>query len=83
LISAGRLATLVDAPPFTLPLRIVAWEAIMTVSCPCCGISIEEQVLRCPLCDTSLVRSNLRRALLWAFVLEEYALVAALVLLRT
>ena len=36
----------------------------MTVSCPCCGISIQEQVLRCPLCDTSLVRSNLRRALL-------------------
>ena len=55
----------------------------MTVSCPCCGISIQEQVLRCPLCDTSLVRSNLRRALLWAFVLEEYALVAALALLRT
>ena len=52
----------------------------MTVSCPCCGISIQEQVLRCPLCDTSLVRSNLRRALLWAFVVEEYALVLALVL---
>ncbi len=55
----------------------------MTVSCPCCGISIQEQVLRCPLCDASLVRSNLRRVLLWAFVVEEYALVAALVLLRT
>jgi hypothetical protein len=55
----------------------------MTVSCPCCGISIQEQVLRCPLCDTSLVRSNLRRALLWAFVLEEYALVVALVLFKT
>jgi hypothetical protein len=66
-----------------VPLRIVTWEASMTVSCPCCGISIQEQVLRCPLCDTSLVRSNLRRALLWAFVLEEYALVAALVLLKT
>ena len=55
----------------------------MTVSCPCCGISIQEQVFRCPLCDTNLVRSNLRRALLWAFVIEEYALVAALVLLKT
>jgi hypothetical protein len=55
----------------------------MTVSCPCCGISIQEQVLRCPLCDASLVRSNLRRALLWALVLEEYALVIALVLLKT
>lgn len=55
----------------------------MTVSCPCCGISIQEQALRCPLCDTRLVRSNLRRALLWAFVLEEYVLVIALVLLKT
>lgn len=66
-----------------MPRRIVVWEAFMTVSCPCCGISIQEQVYRCPLCDTSLVRSNLRRALLWAFVIEEYALVAALVLLKT
>jgi hypothetical protein len=55
----------------------------MTVSCPCCGISIHEPTLRCPLCDTSLVHSNLRRALLWAFVIEEYVLVAALVLLKT
>jgi hypothetical protein len=55
----------------------------MTVSCPCCGISIQEPALRCPLCDTSLVRSNLRRALLWGLVLEEYALVIALVLLKT
>jgi hypothetical protein len=65
-----------------MPYRIEVWEASMAVSCPCCGISIQEQVFRCPLCDTNLVRSNLRRALLWAFVIEEYALVAALVLLK-
>jgi len=44
--------------------------------CPCCGISVAGH-LRCPLCDTRLVsvRVNVRRALLWAFVVEEYLLV--------
>lgn len=54
----------------------------MPTSCPCCGISIQEEVVRCPLCDTRLVRSNLRRALLWAVVLEEYALFGTILLLR-
>jgi hypothetical protein len=46
----------------------------MDNSCPCCGISVAGH-LRCPLCDTRLVSVNVRRALLWAFVVEEYLLV--------
>ena len=51
--------------------------------CPCCGISVAGH-LRCPLCDTRLVsvQINVRRALLWALVLEEYLLVM-LVLMRS
>jgi len=48
--------------------------------CPSCGFAVGDQV-RCPLCDTSLVEVNLRRALLWALVLEEY-FVVALAMLR-
>jgi hypothetical protein len=49
----------------------------MYQSCPRCGIASHGQ-LRCPLCDTSLVRVNLRRVLLWALVVEEYLLVVAM-----
>ena len=52
----------------------------MDLHCPRCGIPVGEQI-RCPLCDTSMVRVNLKRTLLWALVVEEY-LVALVVLLR-
>ena len=51
----------------------------MTRSCPTCGIEVEGHS-RCPLCNTSLVQVNLRRVLLWALVVEEYCLVAAVLL---
>ena len=41
--------------------------------CRYCGVECAGQ-LRCPVCDTSMVRVNLRRSLLWALVLEEYLL---------
>lgn len=46
--------------------------------CPSCGLAVSDQ-LRCPLCDTSLVRVNLRRTLLWALVAEEAFLLLGLV----
>ncbi|HYC33009.1 MAG TPA: hypothetical protein VEB59_12025 [Gemmatimonadales bacterium] len=51
----------------------------MTRSCPTCGIAVGDHS-RCPLCNTSLVQVNLRRVLLWALVVEEYGLVAAVLL---
>jgi hypothetical protein len=45
--------------------------------CPYCGLLVSDQV-RCPLCNTSLVRINLRRTLLWSLVLEEYLLLLVL-----
>jgi hypothetical protein len=57
---------------------------MMDNRCPYCGISVADDV-RCPLCDTRLVgvglRVNLRRALLWALVVEEYVLLG-LVMMR-
>jgi hypothetical protein len=54
---------------------------MMDNHCPYCGIAVSGQ-LRCPLCDTRLVgagvRVSLRRALLWAFVVEEFLLVMVL-----
>jgi hypothetical protein len=53
----------------------------MDERCPYCGTSVAGY-LRCPLCDTRLVgvgvRINLRRVLLWAFVVEEFLLVMVL-----
>jgi tRNA(Ile2) C34 agmatinyltransferase TiaS len=53
----------------------------MDTHCPYCGVSVAGQ-LRCPLCDTRLVgvgfKVSLRRALLWAFVVEEFLLVMVL-----
>ncbi len=55
----------------------------MNNQCPYCGIPVLGQS-RCPLCDTRLtgvsvgVRVSLRRALLWAFVVEELLLVMVL-----
>jgi hypothetical protein len=46
----------------------------MDTRCPYCGIQVAGQ-FRCPLCDTRLVSVNLRRTLLWAFIVEEYVLV--------
>ena len=51
----------------------------MDKRCPYCGISVVGQ-LWCPLCETRLVRVNLRRGLLWALVIEEYAFVAVIIL---
>ncbi len=55
----------------------------MDKRCPYCGISVAGQ-LRCPLCDTRLVsvRLSVRRALLWAFVMEEYLLVMVMMMRR-
>jgi hypothetical protein len=55
----------------------------MDKHCPYCGISVAGQ-LRCPLCDTRLVgvRVNVRRALLWALVMEEYLLVMVMMMRR-
>lgn len=54
---------------------------MMDNNCPYCGISVAGQV-RCPLCDTRLasagVKVSLRRALLWAFVVEEFVLLMVL-----
>ncbi|HEU5040436.1 MAG TPA: hypothetical protein VFT84_06430 [Gemmatimonadales bacterium] len=47
--------------------------------CPRCGLAVAHQA-RCPLCDTSLTRVNLRRVLLWALVVEEYLVVVAVLL---
>ena len=49
----------------------------MEKHCPYCGISVGDS-LTCVLCGTRLVRVNLRRTLLWAFVVEEYLVVVAL-----
>jgi hypothetical protein len=51
--------------------------------CPYCGTSVAGH-LRCPLCDTRLVSVSvsLRRALLWAFVVEELLLVILLMRMR-
>lgn len=51
----------------------------MHQSCPYCGISVDSE-LRCPLCDSSLVRVDLRRTLLWAFVAGEYLVMVVLML---
>jgi tRNA(Ile2) C34 agmatinyltransferase TiaS len=51
----------------------------MDESCPYCGTSIAGQ-FRCPLCDTRVVSVSvsLRRALVWAFVVEGFLLVMVL-----
>lgn len=48
----------------------------MDERCPYCSISVAGH-LRCPVCDTRLVSVSigLRRALLWAVVVEEFLLV--------
>jgi hypothetical protein len=51
----------------------------MNQSCPRCGFAVSGQS-RCPLCDASLIRVNLRRTLLWSFVVEEYLLALVLML---
>src|SRR5262249_8040624 len=56
-------------------------EARMYRTCPTCGIEVRDQ-LRCPLCDATLVRVNLRRTLMWALVVEEWLLLLSLVLRR-
>ena len=51
----------------------------MPKHCPSCGIAVGDE-MRCPLCDTGLVKVNHRRALLWAIVIEEYFVVAVAML---
>jgi hypothetical protein len=49
--------------------------------CPSCGVTVADQI-RCPLCDASLVKVNLRRVLLWAIVMEEYFLLSVAIVRR-
>jgi hypothetical protein len=51
----------------------------MRKHCPYCGLAAGDHT-RCPLCNTSMVKVNLRRALLWALVVEEYFVVAVAML---
>ena len=53
-------------------------ENMMQRQCSYCGLSVTENDSECALCGTRLVAVNLRRALLWALVAEEYLLVAAI-----
>jgi uncharacterized membrane protein YvbJ len=46
--------------------------------CTYCGLSVAEDDTSCQLCGTRLISVNLKRALLWALVAEEYLLVAAM-----
>lgn len=59
--------------------RPILLRGLVNSSCPTCGIAVEGYA-RCPLCDASLVEVNLRRLLLWAFVVGEYCLVLAVLL---
>lgn len=53
----------------------------MTTICPCCGIAITQAASRCPLCNESLVRFNLRaRHILSALLALEICV--ALIVLR-
>lgn len=53
----------------------------MPKHCPSCGVTVADQI-RCPLCDTGLVKVNLRRVLLWAIVMEEYFLLSVAIVRR-
>jgi hypothetical protein len=53
----------------------------MSKHCPSCGVTVADQI-RCPLCDASLVKVNLRRVLLWAIVMEEYFLLSVAIVRR-
>jgi hypothetical protein len=53
----------------------------MSKQCPSCGVTVADQI-RCPLCDASLVKVNLRRVLLWAIVMEEYFLLSVAIVRR-
>ena len=53
----------------------------MSKKCPSCGVTVDDQI-RCPLCDTSLIKVNLRRVLLWAIVMEEYFLLSVAIVRR-
>jgi hypothetical protein len=44
--------------------------------CSGCGLCVGVQA-SCPYCGTRLIRVDLRRALLWALVVEEYLLLMA------
>ena len=46
--------------------------------CSYCGLSVAGDDTSCQLCGTRLTSVNLRRALLWALVAEEYLFVAAM-----
>jgi hypothetical protein len=53
----------------------------MPKQCPSCGVTVGDEI-RCPLCDTRLIQVNLRRALLWAIVMEEYFLLSVAIVRR-
>ena len=52
----------------------------MQRQCSYCGLSVSDNDTLCPLCGTRLVPVNLKRALLWTLVAEEFLLVAAMML---
>ena len=52
----------------------------MQKHCSYCGLLVSRDDASCPLCGTRLVAVNLRRALLWALVAEEYLLVFGMML---
>ena len=63
-------------------LRNLAGRRVqMSKHCPSCGVTVADQI-RCPLCDASLVKVNLRRVLLWAIVMEEYFLLSVAIVRR-
>ena len=50
----------------------------MSAQCPQCGLAITQPAASCPLCQASLIRVNMRRALLWAAVIGEFLLILVL-----
>ena len=49
-----------------------------TTQCPRCGYAIAFPAASCPLCQESLKRMNLQRAILWAVVMGELLLMGGL-----
>ena len=67
-------------PRVRVALELPALEHTMENRCSYCGLSVSKADASCPLCGTRLITVNLRRALLWTLVAEEYLLVAVMML---
>ena len=77
----GESAVLAPLPSSVRFVNLAARRAAMPKHCPSCGVTVADQI-RCPLCDASLVKVNLRRVLLWAIVMEEYFLLSVAIVRR-